>query len=270
MKKGILMGISYVLLVCSLAGCGNAKNNEEEAASIQVVQAGHAYAVNDRCQVLETYSEYNVQISVEEISSRLLTQDGQLLELRTHEVYEASETEAENGRYDIVDRVNVALKFKDKSQVLNQTVNKDVYFMRNTENSLWEIKREDCRKWDVGYKKLGGTAWKLTTEEGDIYFRLQDVIEYFNIRYVEAGETADRVEFYMNMVGVMYGPSKGESNLRRIQITSGTLKDTGEVLVNLGLPDEGESMEICLSDCELIDREDVPFSEQEFRRIADR
>lgn len=242
----------------------------KEQIDIQFIGEGQAYNIDEKCSVLKTYGEYNVQADVNDVYSLLMRDNYEAIELRTHSVEPTDATNSENGKYDAIDVVNVKVAFADDFGVMSQNVTKDVIVARDAASGKWEITGETCKKWDVKYKKLGGTSWKMTTKDGDVYLRLRDTIEFFTTQPGNKNSKENKTEFSTTILGAIYMNVDGENVLKRIHVTSGTLSEDGDIVLNIEYPHTEENgIEINLNDFEKIEREELPFTEEEFRETSD-
>lgn len=289
MKKNskLLMATVMVMASVYMIGCGASSNEAEidvdvvetdfdnveikqaEPIDIQLVSEGQSYSVDEKCNVLETYDEYSIQADVNDVYALLMQDNFESIEFRTHIVEQVDESNSENGKYDVVDNVNVKVAFTDEFGLIPQSVTKDVVMAREVASGNWVVVGETCKKWEAKHKKLGGTSWKLVTDNGVIYFRLRDTIEFFSTEPDNINLPDNETEFFTTILGAMYMNVDGEDKLRRIHVMSGTLSDLGEIILRLEFVNEKESMEINLNDCEKIERDELPFTEEEFREVSD-
>ncbi len=259
MKKNtyLLSGLCMLITASILAGCGN-----EGVSSVEI-------------KPTETVEEVAVVVEPVEISEldikQLLARDvEQELEIKTHEVSVTDESNSEGGKYDLMDKVNVSVAYVDEFDVIPQTINKDVYFMRDAASGQWEVGKEKCKKWDTKFKKFGGTSWKMTTSDGDVYFRLRDTIEFFSTQPDRTADKVEETQFATTILGAIYMNVNGEPVLKRMHVMSGTLSDNGGITIHIEYPHtDEEGMDIKLNDCEKIERDELPFSEEEFRETSD-
>lgn len=240
-----------------------------EAVDILQLRDGQAYNIDEKCNVLENYDEYNIQADVKELYKILMQDNFETIEFRTHSVEVSDDSNNANGKYDVIDKVNVKVTFTDQFGLMPQSVTKEVVMGRDAASGAWEVAKESCKKWDVKHKSLGGTSWKMSTETGDIYFRLRDTIEFFNTQPTNKNSKLGETEFFTTILGAMYMNVDGEDRLRRIHVMSGTLNEKGEIVFRLEFVNEDENMEIHLKDCEKIERDELPFTEEEFRETSD-
>lgn len=251
----LLSGLGMIMVAGMLLGCGN-----ESAQPVETVVEEQAAPA-----IVEP-----VEISEAEITQLLARDIEHELVIKTHEVSVTDETNSETGKYDLMDKVNVDVSFVDEFGVLPQSINKDVYFMRNASSGQWEAGKENCKKWDARFKTLGGTAWKMTTEQGDIYLRLRDTIEFFTTQPDRRADVVDETQFSTTILGAIYMNEDGEDVLKRIHVISGKLSETGGIILHITYPHTDEpEIEINLNDFEKIEKEELPFSEEEYRAVAD-
>lgn len=85
-----------------MAGCSR-------KPEIYAVAEGEVYEVNDRCKVWENYIEYNIQVPVERVVTDLLEMGVLKAELKAHTVVPTEESTSEDGKYDVVDTIKVAI-----------------------------------------------------------------------------------------------------------------------------------------------------------------
>ena len=145
MKKNtyLLSGLCMLITAGMLAGCGN--------ESVSSVETKPTEATEEVAVVVEP-----VEISESDIKQLLARDVEQELEIKTHEVSVTDESNSEGGKYDLMDKVNVSVAYVDEFDVIPQTINKDVYFMRDAVSGQWEVGKENCKKWDSKFKKFGG------------------------------------------------------------------------------------------------------------------
>lgn len=287
MKKCKLLVATVCLMsAVYMVGCGEGKelvdmdvtsvqnevqaaNQEKEPVDIQIIKEGQAYELNKECNVLDAYKEYNIQVDLNEAYKMLMHDNFESMEFRTHAVTPADDTNSMQGKYDVVDKVNVKVSFVDEFGVLPQAVTKDVLFARDSASEKWEIIEEKCKSWEAKHKSLGGTAWKISTENGDMYLRLRDTIEFFTTQPNNNVDNASEVEFATTILGAVYMNVNGENQLRRIHVLAGTLNDSGEIVLKLEFVNENEEMELKLNDWEKIEKDELPFTEEEYKETAD-
>lgn len=261
------------------AASQNAADVANEAAIVQLPEigaptAGKAYDINDMCHVLETYEQYNIQVPDTQMAEELLKDGYQGVTFKSHTVAVADNTTSEGGKYDVVDAVVVEVEGADPLGILPQTIEKTVTYKRDVATSEWIITGESCKKWKINHKKLGGTAWKKTTAEGDVYIRLRDTLEFFYTNVDPTLKSTELVDFETTIMGVLASEKDGGMMLERIHILSGTVTDTGIITLKMEVYDDAledykeETLEMALNDFEQIEKEDLPFSEEEFREVS--
>lgn len=250
----------------------------EEAAvqlpQIDVPTAGTAYDLNEMCHVLETYEQYNIQVPAEQMLDELWKDGYQEMTFKSHAVEVADDTTSEGGKYDVIDTAVVALEGADPLGILPQTMEQTVVFKRDAVTSEWTKTSAICNKWKINHKKLGGTVWKMSTSDGEIYIRLRDTIEFFYTNVDPTQKSTEIVDFETTILGAMATVKDGEMMLERIHILSGTLSDTGILTVVLDVFDaqkeeyKEEKTEVILSDFERIEKSELPFTEEEYKEIT--
>lgn len=256
-KRRIFRMVLMVLSVMLLTACS-------QRAEIKVSGSGEAYEVNDRCKVLETYEKYNIQTPVEQVAEELTKEEMQGLVLKLHEVVAADDTTSEDGRYDAVDTINITVTGANPLGVFPQTIAKSVEYKRDAESLKWIATNETCTKWDINYRKIGGTAWKKSSQEEEVYIRFSDTIEFFYTKVQDASDGIQQANFNTTITGAVATVKDGEVSIKRIHITSGTLTADGTVTLILI---DGE--EVVLNEFVQIEKADLPFSEEEYRLLVD-
>lgn len=259
MRKNTILisGICMLLVAGMLVGCGEVNTDVVETKSSSEVE-----------EVIKTISP--VEISEEDIKNLLATDGITDYEIKTHNVSVADDTNSEGGKYDLLDKVNVTYTFSDKFDVIPQTINKDIDFMREAESGQWKIVKETCKKWEAKFKQFGGTSWKMTTSEGDVYIRLRDTIEFFTTQPDRQATKVEETQFSTTILGAIYSYENGEPVLKRMHVTGGYLSTDGGIKLNISFPHtDEEDIQIDLKDFEKIEREELPFSEEEFRAVSD-
>ena len=264
LRSGLCKVVMAGLLAGVLTGCGNSN-----IAVVDVKQEAIVEETTAAVKVAESAGLPVEEIAESDILKLLAGEIDHVVEIKSHEVSVTDDTNSEDGKYDLMDKVNVSVSFDDKFCVIPQTINKDVYFMRDAVSGQWEAVKENCRKWDTKFKQFGGTSWKMKTAEGDIYFRLRDTIEFFSTQPDKKAERVEETKFSTTILGAMYMNVDGEPVLRRIHVMSGTLTASGDIKLYLEFPPTTESMEINLGDCEKIERDELPFTEEEYKEAAD-
>ena len=106
-----------------------------------------------------------------------------------------------DGKYDVIDKVSVKVAFTDRFELIPQSVTKEVMMARDASSGKWEVIGENCKKWEAKHKKFGGTSWKMTSADGDIYIRLRDTIEFFSTEPDNINTPDNETEFFQNMGG---------------------------------------------------------------------
>ncbi len=256
-KRRIRRMVLAVFSVMLLTACS-------KKVEIKVIDSGEAYAVNDKCKVLETYEKYNIQAPVEQLAEELTEEEIQGLVFKLHGVVTTDDTTSEDGKYDAVDTIKVTMTGADPLGTFPQTFEKTVECKREAETLKWIITNETFTKWDIKYKKIGGTAWKKSTQEGDVYIRFRDTIEFFFTKVGDAPDGTQQAFFDTTITGAIATVKDGEVSIKRIHITSGTLTADGTVTLNLI---DGE--ELLLNEFGQIEKADLPFSEEEYRVLVD-
>ena len=271
----------YAILLTACAGKPEAEMvPEKEIATvvhppqIGMPAKGTAYDISETCHVLETYETYDIQMSPEQMHKELWQEGYQDMTFKSHEVILTDETTSEQGKYDVVDTAVVALEGADPMGILPQTMEQTVTYKRNAKTQEWEKESAVCKNWKINHKKLGGTAWKMSTSDGEIYIRLRDTIEFFYTNVDPTQKSTESVGFETTILGAMATVKNGEMTLERIHILSGTLSDTGFLTVILDVYDmekeeyKEEKTEVVLSDFEKIEKSELPFTEEEYKEVA--
>lgn len=257
MKKYLLNGLCVLLVTGMMIGCAN--------DNVQGIDAQR-----NTLEEMVTASVEPVEISEADIKQLLARDIEHELEIKSHEVHVTDETNSQNGKYDLMDIVNVSVSFTDEFGVIPQIVTKDVYFMRDATSGQWEVSAEYCKNWNARFKQFGGTSWKMTTEEGDVYFRLRDTIEFFTTQPDKTLGKVEETQFSTTILGAIYMNEGGEMVLKRMHIMSGTLSDNGDIIIHINYPhSDEEGIDINLNECEKIERDELPFTEEEFRETSD-
>ncbi len=256
-KRRIFRMVLMVLSVMLLTACS-------KKPGIEVIGSGEAYEVNDRCRVLETYEKYNIQTPVEQVAEELTKEEVQGLVFKLHEVVATDDTTSEDGRYDAVDTINITVTGADPLGVFPQTIAKTVEYKRDAESLKWIVANETCTKWDINYRKIGGTAWKKSSQEEEVYIRFSDTIEFFYTKVQDASDGTQQANFNTTITGAIATVKDGEVSIKRIHITSGKMTVDGTVTLILI---DGE--EVVLNEFMQIEKADLPFSEEEYRVLVD-
>lgn len=264
MKQGVrqrLAGMTVMILLCGMmSGCSR-------ELEIYVVGEGKSYDVNDRCKVWESYEEYNVQVPVEQLAGELMEEGAQKVELKVHTVMTSDDTTSESGKYDVVDTVKVAITGADPLGILPQTIQKTIEYKRNKESGEWVVINRACTGGTIQHKGLGGTVWKKSTSEGDIYIRLRDTIEFFFTKHTSDNEKDSCLAFDTTITGAMATVKNGEVSLERIHIIYGTVTMEGTITMKVVIGDK--EIELVLNEYEQIQKSDLPFTEEEYRVLVD-
>lgn len=282
MKKCISgLFILYAILLTACAGSPPAEpaTEKEVAAVVQAPEIGtpakgKAYDINETCHVLETYETYDIQMSPEQMHKELWQEGYQDMTFKSHEVALTDDTTSEQGKYDVSDTAVVALEGADPMGILPQTMEQTVTYKRNAETQEWEKESAVCKNWKINHKKLGGTAWKMSTSDGEIYIRLRDTIEFFYTNVDPTQKSTESVDFETTILGAMATVKNGEMTLERIHILSGTLSDTGVLTVIADVYDmekkeyKEEKKELVLNDFTQIEKSQLPFTEEEYKEVA--
>lgn len=240
-----------------------------EGKNVEIIKIESATPsdIGDSCNIVETYDNYNIQVSPQMIVKELVKESYTNFELRTNEVVAADDTNSDDGNYDVIDTVVVGINNEDSYGVLPQKITKKVEYKKEAGSDNWTKTKEDITKWEVDKKKFGGTAWKLTKDDKTTYLRLRDTIEFLNSKLGEnaSGETV--ALFDTTILGALAEEKDGEVNLKRIHIKSGTISEDGIITIKMDI-DDGE-LELTLSDFEKIEKAELPFSEEEYKAVAD-
>lgn len=174
---------------------------------------------------------------------------------------------AEEINYEYVSEIE-EVEAKDVLGLLPQTVKKKVDYRVNPNTGEREIVSQKCDTWKVKNQKLGGTCWKKSTPEGDIYIRLRDTIEFFHTSEQSVDSDVTKVEYATTILGALYVDSD-EVEFKRIHIMSGTITVDGEMTICGVRVEDNSEIEFNLNEFEKITKEDLPFTEEEFREISD-
>ncbi len=258
---------------------GNVDETVKEAVSVQLPEIsapteGKSYEINETCKVLETYEQYNIQVPDVQMSEELWKDGFQGLTFKSHTVAVADDTTSEGGKYDVVDTIVVAVEGANPFEILPQTIEKAVTYKRDAATLEWIKISESCKKWKIDHKKFGGTAWKMSTADGDTYIRLRDTIEFFYTNVDQTIKSTEIVKFETTILGAMATVKDGEMIMERIHILSGTVSDEGTITLTVSVYDmekedyKEETIEVVLSDFERIEKADLPFTEEEYKEVA--
>ena len=110
----------------------------------------------------------------------------------------------------------------------------------------------------------------MTTPDGDVYFRLRDTIEFFATQPDKTADEVSETQFSTTILGAIYMNVDGEPVLKRMHVTTGNLTEDGGITIHIEYPHtDEEGIDINLNDCEKIEREELPFTEEEFRATSD-
>lgn len=153
---------------------------------------------------------------------------------------------------------------------LPQSITADVTYERESVNDEWVKTDVVYKKWDANLKKLGGTVWKMDNGDSVIYIRLRDTIEFMQAKIVPKSDGTDVLQFSTTILGAMAtdaNDSDGNIELTRIHVLSGEVSDSGELVLTMDIDGGSESM--TLSDFTKIEKKDLPFSEEEYKAVAD-
>lgn len=167
----------------------------------------------------------------------------------------------------------VTVEGEDPLGILPQTIEKTITYQKDATTGEILEESEICKSWKINHKKLGGTAWKKSTEDGEVYLRLRDTIEFF---YTNVGpdKSTERVAFETTILGAMATMKDGEMMLERIHILSGTVTAEGIITLEIDVYDmekqsyKEEKLELVLNDFEKIEKADLPFSDEEYKEVA--
>lgn len=257
-KRSVGCWTLIVMMGVLLSSCG---------MKIRVEETGKAYDVNESSKVLETYEQYNIQAPVEQMAGELMEEGFQNLTLQSHTVTVADEDASENGKYDAVDTIVAVAEGANPTGIFPQTMEITAQYKRDASTLEWIVTDKTCKKWKIEHKEIGGTAWKLSSPEGDTYIRLRDTIEFFYTKVKQGEESTKKAEFDTTLLGLMATISEGEKKLERIHVSGGTVSATGIITLKLQVEQEQE-IEVVLNDFERIEKIALPFTEEEFQSIA--
>ena len=208
-KQRICRAVLIGLLLMLLTACS-------KKPGIEVIGSGEAYEVNDKCKILETYEKYNIQVPVEQLAEELTEEEMQGLVFKLHKVVASDDTTSEDGRYDAVDTINITVTGADPLGVFPQTIAKTVEYKRDAESLKWIATNETCTKWDINYRKIGGTAWKKSSQEEEVYVRFSDTIEFFYTKAEDAADGTKQAIFNTTITGAIATVKDGEVSIKRI------------------------------------------------------
>ena len=291
MKKLHIKGLIIMMLTgVVLSGCaGEAKVDEpvpeaqaaiecpvvEETApviqkpEISVIASGQEVAINDLCTKLDTYDEYNIQVSDEQVLNELLKGEYEGIQLKSHTVVATDENNSESGKYDAIDTMVVQVDAGNPMEILSQKIDKTVQYKRETESGNWIKISEVCDKWDVNHKKLGGTVWKQETADGTVYIRLSSTLEFFYTNVDPEVKSTEDVTFDTTILSARVTEKDGEVNFERLTVFSGDVTDTGELTLTLTHLDDSQET-LVLNDYEKVEKAECPISDQEFSELMRR
>lgn len=267
------------LFLTACTGSSETPAEETETVSVQLPEisapvAGKAYEINETCNVLDTYEQYNIQVPDVQMAEDVMQQGYKGLTFKTHVVAPADDTTSEGGKYDVVDTMEVLITGASPFEIMPQTIEKTVTYKRDASTLEWIKTDETCKQWKVEHKKLGGTAWKMSSQDGDVYIRLRDTIEFFYVNIDKERANEGMVDFNTTMLGAMATVKDGEMILQRIHVQSGTLSATGELTLTVEVYDmekeayNEEKIEALLHQYEKIEKADLPFTEEEYKEVA--
>lgn len=167
----------------------------------------------------------------------------------------------------------VTVEGKDPLGILPQTIEKTITYQKDAATGEVLETIESCKSWKMNHKKLGGTAWKKTTSDGEVYIRLRDTIEFFYTNISEDKST-ETVGFDTTILGAMATVKDGEMILERIHIPGGSVTADGMITLYLEVYDmeaqsyKEEKTELILNDFEKIEKADLIFTDEEYKEVA--
>lgn len=278
--------ISGLFLLCAiwLTACAGSPPAEPatEKEVAEVVQApeigtpakGKAYDINETCHVLETYEQYDIQITPEQMHQELWKEGYQDMTFQSHVVEVADDATSEGGSYDVTDTAVIAVEGANPLGILPQTIEQAVTYKRSVAAQEWEKESAICKNWKINHKKLGGTAWSMKTEDREVFLRLRDTIEFFYTNVDPTEKSTENVNFETTILGAMATVKEGEMVLERIHIPGGSVTDTGIVTLTIEIYDmeakayKEEKKKLVLNDFTQIEKTQLSFTEEEYKEVA--
>lgn len=233
--------ISALFTLSFFAGCESADvqttpsaeteisvGNDEEM-TVELIKAGEAYDLNDRCKVAETYDTYNCQVPAEKIASECLKDSYESMTLESHSV------ELNNGV--ITDSAVLMVQAGNVSGLTPQTIKLNAVF-ESTDGKAWSVKQSDWEEWNVETKKLSGSNWYIESAEsiennwfsskqpGEIYIHFKNNLNYIAIQKAEdADDVQGKIATKFN--GSVTRVNGGEREEVSFSSTEGRIDDEG-------------------------------------------
>lgn len=241
-------------------------NAAQNAPEIFVEDEGKAIEVNGECKVLETYKTYNIQAPVQQIVDDFAKQGSKQLEFQSHTVA-AEKQDAANEKYDVTDTIKIVVDTAGLFDVMPQKIEESVVYKREKDSGKWVLTDVTCSKWECDYKQLGGTVWKMSTQDGEKYIRLRDTIEFFYTKDIVNDGDTSYIDFDTTILGACATVKDDKVNLERIHIMSGTITTDGTITLKAEINEE--KVDIVLNEYEPIEKADLPFTEEEYKAVAD-
>ncbi len=265
--KGLAVAIAVSMV---LSACGSGQDVNSSAQSQKEVTG--AATENESVQAeKEAEKRAPQEIADDYVKSLMESSLYPNFEIVAHSVSETDSQSSENGKYDASDIVEIKIQGVDSLGVLAQSQTTLAEFKREAGSDNWELSSETCKKWDVDHKKLGGTVWKKTMDDGSVlYFRFRDTLEFFYTKLTQ-DKSSEVVNFDTTMLGARAIEKDGEVSIERIHVITGSVTRGGEISLTMqvGTDSEKETETIILNEFEKIEKTDVPFTEEEYKEAAD-
>lgn len=277
-RKADVCVMGVILSALLLVGCTNNESVLEETQikegpEIQLVSEGSTYDLDENSHVLATYAEYNYQVNMQDLFDEFRQEGVTHITLKEHTVTATDESNSQDGQYDVIDCVTVIINTSDANKVLSQTIEKTVTFKRDVATLEWDKISEICNEWNANCKNLGGTAWHMSTPEGDYYIRLRETMEFFHVSMRE-DKSVQEADFSTTLVGA-YATIKGDEQIvERIHIMGGSITAGGEITLQAHVYDmeaedyKEEIMEVRLTEYEKTNKKELPFTEEEYKEVT--
>lgn len=277
-RKADVCVMGVILSALLLVGCTNNESVLEETQikegpEIQLVSEGSTYDLDENSHVLATYAEYNYQVNMQDLFNEFRQEGVTHITLKEHTVTATDESNSQDGQYDVIDCVTVIINTSDANKVLSQTIEKTVTFKRDAATLEWDKISEICNEWNANCKNLGGTAWHMSTPEGDYYIRLRETMEFFHVSMRE-DKSVQEADFSTTLVGA-YATIKGDEQIvERIHIMGGSITAGGEITLQAHVYDmeaedyKEEIMEVRLTEYEKTNKKELPFTEEEYKEVT--
>lgn len=160
---------------------------------------------------------------------------------------------------------NEIIEGKNPLNVLPVTISVEKEYEVNVETGEKNLISTKCKKWDVKHKKFLGTCWKKVSSDTTEYIRIQGSTEFFSTDKSDM----DKTDFSTSMICAYAVENEEEIVVHRMLFLHGTITSEGILTINTQIGHgETEDKDFVINEFEQITKEELPFSDDDYREIT--